>query len=174
MDRPGQVLRTARLVLRPPETRDVAPIAAALADWEVVRWLSRAPHPYTPEDAATFVAANAGHAGEVWMIHHADGLCGCIGRRGEFGYWLARTVWGRGYATEAGRAVLAHHFAVPDASPLSSGYFEGNLRSRRVLETLGFCPASDRRVQARSLGREVVIKGMSLTRSMYLAGIANP
>ena len=55
------------------------------------------------------------------------------GRR-EVGYWLARDVWGRGYATEALRLLLEE---VPDR-PMQARVADHNIASRRVLEHLGF------------------------------------
>lgn len=55
------------------------------------------------------------------------------GRR-EVGYWLARDVWGRGYATEALRLLLEE---IPDR-PMQARVAEHNVASRRVLEHLGF------------------------------------
>ncbi|ABV93206.1 GCN5-related N-acetyltransferase [Dinoroseobacter shibae DFL 12 = DSM 16493] len=168
MQTPGHVLTTARLCLRPVVDADAAAIVAAIHDFEVLRWLSRAPYPYGLSDAVDFIAKNRGNAGEVWMIHDAGGLVGCIGRRREFGYWLRRAAWGQGYATEASRAVLAHHFAAPDAPGLLSGYHAGNTRSARVLSKLGFTPCADRRITPLSTGQEVVIKGMWLDQEDYV------
>ncbi|MDP3194614.1 GNAT family N-acetyltransferase [Tabrizicola sp.] len=56
---------------------------------------------------------------------------------GELGYWLAPRAQGFGYATEAGRCLVAAHFAA-SAAPLTSGYFESNERSANVLGKLGF------------------------------------
>ena len=48
-------LETARLLLRPPEPGDVKAIAAFM-EWDVVKNLSRAPHPYLEEHAHAFLA----------------------------------------------------------------------------------------------------------------------
>lgn len=165
----GHVLHTARLKLRPVQIGDAGAIAAALGDWDVTRWLSRAPYPYGLSDAEEFISANTANAGRVWMIEDATGMCGCMGRKGEFGYWLSRAAWGRGYATEAGRALLAFHFAPCDAPDLLSGYHRGNTRSARVLSKLGFTPCEDRTIVSRATGAEVQIKGMHLTRADYMA-----
>jgi RimJ/RimL family protein N-acetyltransferase len=55
----------------------------------------------------------------------------------EVGWRLARSAWGNGYATEAGRAALAFGFeeaGLPEVVSLTS---VGNLRSRAVMERLG-------------------------------------
>jgi RimJ/RimL family protein N-acetyltransferase len=56
----------------------------------------------------------------------------------ELGYWLARDHWGRGYATEAGRAVIEIARSSLRLPRLVSGHFTDNPASGRVLEKLGF------------------------------------
>jgi RimJ/RimL family protein N-acetyltransferase len=60
--------------------------------------------------------------------------------RVELGYWIARPHWGRGYATEAGRAVLAIARDALRVRRLEAGHFTDNPASGRVLEKLGFRP----------------------------------
>jgi RimJ/RimL family protein N-acetyltransferase len=50
-------IRTERLLLRPLRPEDAEPIFDLFANWEVVRWLSTPPWPYTLDDARTFIAA---------------------------------------------------------------------------------------------------------------------
>lgn len=52
----------------------------------------------------------------------------------EVGYWIGRTWWGRGYATQALRLLLDE---VPDR-PILARAAEHNMGSRRVLEHCGF------------------------------------
>jgi RimJ/RimL family protein N-acetyltransferase len=132
------VIRTPRLTLRPLNPADETEVVAGIGDYEVSRWLYSAPHPYRAADYVRFLATV--RPGEVWAVDDGTGACGTIGLDSTFGYWLARRVWGRGYATEAGRALLAVHFADPSAGPVGSGRFEGNLRSAHVLMKLGFRP----------------------------------
>lgn len=167
MQEPGHLLTTSRLRLRPVTEADAEAIVTAINEYEVARWLSRAPFPYARADALEFIAKNAGQAGQVWMIEDAGGLIGCIGRKREFGYWLTRSAWGQGYATEAGRAVLDLHFADPEAPGLLSGYHDGNARSAHVLEKLGFVPCADREIHALAIDRKVTIKGMWLDWAEY-------
>jgi RimJ/RimL family protein N-acetyltransferase len=74
----------------------------------------------------------------------AGGLAGIIAIAGEIGYWLARDAWGRGHATEAGRAVVDRHFRA-GGGDLPSGHFDGNHRAAGVLDKLGSLPAGARR-----------------------------
>jgi RimJ/RimL family protein N-acetyltransferase len=63
----------------------------------------------------------------------------------EIGWRLASAYWGRGYATEGARAVLAFGFEQLRLPEIVSFTVPGNLRSRRVMERLGMTrnPADD-------------------------------
>src|SRR5262249_21994915 len=56
----------------------------------------------------------------------------------EVGYWLGERVWGRGLATAAVRALVAHAFATTVLTRLFALPFADNAASRRVLEKAGF------------------------------------
>lgn len=56
----------------------------------------------------------------------------------ELGFWLGRPYWGRGYATEAAELLIRRAFEDLGMHKILAGYFEGNLRSSRVQERLGF------------------------------------
>jgi ribosomal-protein-alanine N-acetyltransferase len=55
----------------------------------------------------------------------------------EIGWRLAREHWGRGLATEGGQAVVDHAFRNLGLRELVSFTYEGNTRSRRVMEKIG-------------------------------------
>jgi ribosomal-protein-alanine N-acetyltransferase len=55
----------------------------------------------------------------------------------EVGWRLARSAWGRGYATEAGRAALTFGFEGLGLDEVVSMTAVGNARSRAVMERLG-------------------------------------
>lgn len=55
----------------------------------------------------------------------------------ELGYWLAVPYWGKGIMTEAGRELLRHAFEDLGMQKVWAGYYDGNLRSKRVQEKLG-------------------------------------
>ena len=54
------------------------------------------------------------------------------------GYAIARAHWGKGYATEIGRALIAHVWATYDWDAIHAEVLEDNPASMRVLEKLGF------------------------------------
>ena len=56
----------------------------------------------------------------------------------ELGYWIGRAYWGQGLIPEAAAAVMELAFAVKCRERLWCAHFEGNDRSRRVMEKCGF------------------------------------
>lgn len=144
LDRPGIV--TDRLSLRRPNEGDKDAIIDAVGDREVALRLARIPHPYGAAHAAFFLEQVV-PAEWVWAITlgHDDTLIGAVGltpeegsETAELGYWLSRTHWGQGIATEAARAVVAYGFDTLALPYITSGYFEDNPSSGRVLAKLGF------------------------------------
>lgn len=59
-------------------------------------------------------------------------------RQKEIGYVLSKSYWGKGLMTEAVKAVIPFCFAEWDIEALAIGHFEGNRKSRRVIEKCGF------------------------------------
>lgn len=143
-------LTTPRLHLRPFTLSDHEVIHAVYADPDVMRFVGHGPHRTIAETAGalrvygdvlaqrgfSFVAVTERAGGAVV----GDGGLHPLGGRGpdlELGYTLARAVWGRGYATELGRALVEHAFTVLRVPRVVAQVEPGNLASRRVLEKLG-------------------------------------
>jgi RimJ/RimL family protein N-acetyltransferase len=132
--------RTERLLLRPGWAEDAPALAAAIADEVIVRNLATAPWPFRLRDAEAFLAflifERTGDAPRL------VGSCG-LGRRPsgavELGYWIARSFWGSGFATEAGFALIEIARAL-GITRLEGSHFLDNPASARVLEKLGFVP----------------------------------
>ena len=143
-------VRTPRLLLRPGWSEDAPALFRAIRDEAVVRNLANVPWPYMPEDAETFLSRDRDPAEPAMLIFLRTGaapeLIGGIGfgRKPEgaveLGYWLARAHWGRGYATEAGGAVLDAARHSLRLKRVEAGHFLDNPASGRVLEKLGFRP----------------------------------
>ena len=141
--------RTPRLLLRPGFSEDAPALAAAIADQAVVRNLATAPWPYRMRDAEAFLAKPRDPVLPSFLIFERTaaapqliGSCG-LGRRPsgtvELGYWIARPSWGRGFATEACRALIDIAKTL-GLGQLESSHFLDNSASARVLEKLGFAP----------------------------------
>ena len=145
-----QELRTARLLLRSLNREDIPDLVRLAGAREVAAMTIRIPHPYTETDAAKFLAlaeeSFAGGLDVVFAITLAESgdLIGAIGlhvkradRRAELGFWLGTAHWGKGYCTEAARAMVAFGFETLKLHRIHASHFAGNTASRRVLEKLG-------------------------------------
>ena len=142
--------RTERLLLRPGWIEDAPALFRAISDEHVIRNLANAPWPYHLTDAEAFLARERAADEPTMLIFlrttEAPELIGAIGfgRKSEggieLGYWLSRPHWGRGYATEAGKAVIAAARDSLRMKRIEAGHFLDNPASGRVLEKLGFRP----------------------------------
>lgn len=56
----------------------------------------------------------------------------------ELGYWIGKPFWGRGLIPEASRELLRHAFEDLKMQRVWCGYYDGNHKSRRVQDKLGF------------------------------------
>lgn len=56
----------------------------------------------------------------------------------ELGYWIGKPFWGQGLIPEASREILRHAFEDLGMNRIWCGHYDGNFKSRRVQEKLGF------------------------------------
>ncbi len=56
----------------------------------------------------------------------------------ELGYWIGKPFWGQGLIPEAARELLRHAFEDLGMRRIWCGHYDGNAKSRRVMEKLGF------------------------------------
>lgn len=151
--------RTERLWLRQWRDADRAPFAALNADPEVMRWF---PSTIEESDSNAFAYRQAAllevRGWGLWAVEVASTgeFVGMVGLNQpkwtaaftpctEVGWRLARSAWGKGYATEAARAALAVAFGPLELPEVVSFTTVGNARSRAVMERLGMTrdPAED-------------------------------
>ena len=167
------VLATARLVLRAPRRGDVNAIATLVNDRRIAANTARIPHPYAIEDAEQFIAAVNKREGEacfVIMLECAPvGVCSVDLREDgpELGYWLGVPYWGRGFATEAARALIDHAFGDLEHEALISGARVNNPASRRVLEKCGFQWTGVRLSRIRAINSAAPIDRFRLDRGLW-------
>jgi RimJ/RimL family protein N-acetyltransferase len=143
-------LQADRLTLR-PFTLDDAPLVQRLAGARAVADTTLAiPHPYPDGAAEEWIRGHAGQyaAGTLAnfaVVSRSEGwLVGAIGlmierahARAELGYWIGEPYWGRGYATEAGRAVLGFAFDDLGIHRIQARHLTRNPASGRVMQKLG-------------------------------------
>lgn len=145
------IARSSRLLLRPPEPRDVEPLSAMWSDPETMRYIGKGV-PWTRDEVAARVERGAlAHAKLgmcFWTVVRAEddavlGQCGVVpidfnGPEHELGYRFGRDHWGKGYATEAAALAASHAFGPLGLARLVAVTYPENTPSRRVLTKAGF------------------------------------
>ncbi|HEX4695812.1 GNAT family N-acetyltransferase [Sphingomonas sp.] len=166
--------RTKRLTLRPHWPEDAQAITQAIAHERVVTRLSRVPWPYTQADAAGWLARPRAEGDISLSILAHEGatprLVGGIGLHPaedlgghEIGYWLTPDAWGRGYATEAGHAMLGIARWAIGLKRLNARHFLDNPDSAKVLGKLGFRPVGRGKQFCLARGTDVECATLELT-----------
>jgi RimJ/RimL family protein N-acetyltransferase len=150
-------LETARLLLRQWEDTDRDAYFAMNADPEVRRFF---PSTQTRAESDASLSTLRRHLHEhgwgLWAVEVREtgelaGLTGLwpmpegFAPGTEIGWRLAKAHWGKGYAPEAARAVLAYAFTVLKLPEVVSMTTVANEPSRRVMEKIGLTrnPAED-------------------------------
>ncbi|MCW1382585.1 GNAT family N-acetyltransferase [Novosphingobium sp. KCTC 2891] len=139
-------IRSERLFLRPGWPEDWAELHAVIDDEQIVRNLARAPWPYRPDDARWFANQPQDRRHPHFFVTlpgaHGTRLVGSVGLsehegETELGFWIGRSHWGKGYATEAARAVVNLARTLGHRRIVAS-HFIDNPASGHVLEKAGF------------------------------------
>jgi RimJ/RimL family protein N-acetyltransferase len=185
------MIETERLLLRGATPGDVDAWAALFEDADVRRYLPKFPQSIRERAALHIQWCNAAwdqqpQTDVSWMIalkqtRELIGRCGCGTLEGsneaEVIYTLGKPYWGRGYATEATRAVIRYGLEHFPWDPITACIFPANSASRRVLEHLGFVYERDvdypKRTGDTSLAMESPIVPLySLARDEFAPGDA--
>jgi RimJ/RimL family protein N-acetyltransferase len=189
----GVELETERLRLRALRPSDAASLAAAVNDWEVVRYTASIPYPYDIGMAETFIAAQI----ERWAVwqpgksldeeiafaleRRADReLVGCIGLQPgettglEFGYWIGKPFWNRGYASEAVATLTRFAFESLGVEEIWAAAVPVNDASHRVLEKNGFTIAGAGTRESEIRGHSLPVITRRLRRADWMAGRTPP
>jgi RimJ/RimL family protein N-acetyltransferase len=169
------VLETERLVLRAPRLGDAKVVTSLANDRRIAENTARIPHPYRLSDAQSFIAtANQSGNETVFVITLREGgLLGACGLMGldddtpELGYWLGVRHWGKGYATEAVRALIDHAFTDLDCEALQSAARVTNPASRRVLEKCGFQWTGAGLLRVRAIASSAPVDRFRLDRGLW-------
>ena len=147
----GNMMETERLILRRWKDADAAslyeyaknPAVGPIAGWpphksieeskEVIRNVFNGAECYAicEKDNNTAIGAI-----ELMLNGHTD-----MTERDdecELGYWIGQPFWGRGYVPEAAEMLLRRAFQELGMTTVWCGYYDGNQKSKRVQEKLGF------------------------------------
>jgi len=148
-------LATARLILRPPVAEDLPWVLEAMNTEPVMRHLAGVrPPEAVAESLADDIDAfhTSGHRRWTVWLRDAGIRVGRVGLfhlrspaappelqgQREIGWTFAQDHWGKGYASEAARAVIAYAFGVLKLPVLWSQTSDSNAASTRMMQRLGF------------------------------------
>lgn len=146
------MIETERLILRPWEESDAEamfkyasdPDIGPIAGWpphtsvensrEIIRTVFAAPETYAVVLKAT--GEPVGSCGIMFSdsLHSAE----MKPREAEIGYWIGKPYWGQGLIPEAVKALLARCFNDLRLDVAWCVHYDGNTKSRRVIEKCGF------------------------------------
>ena len=141
------MLQTERLDLRPFTEADRAAMHATYSDPEVMRFVGHGPvrdESHTAALLGGYADHQRRHGFSFWAVVEREtgaviGDTGLLRDRAEveLGYTLGRAWWGRGYATEAAAAWLAHAFGPLGIAEVIALVEPANAGSLRVVEKHG-------------------------------------
>lgn len=145
------MLETRRLRLRPWREEDASALYRYARDPQVGPSAGWPPHTSEensreiirgvlsePETYAVVLKETGEPVGSVGIILPPRGNSAMEPGEAEIGYWIGVPYWGRGLIPEAVEALLDRCFTVLDCHTVWCSYFEGNDKSRRVMEKCGF------------------------------------
>ena len=137
-------IKTKRLVLKKPTKKiNKKLIVSQIGDWEVAKWLSGVPYPYTEQKAEEWLN-NINDDDLLFSIFRNNSLIGGVGLSLEedndwdLGFWIGQGHWGKGYATEAAMALIQYVNKEFHLKQINACYIKGNTGSSNVLMKLGF------------------------------------
>ena len=143
------VLTTERLVLRPVTAHDHDVLLAHWTLPDVRRFLFDGEAPSAAEVTETIEESARDFARRVRYLAHPGRNRRLVGTTGlrpledlglEIFYSLAPGSWGKGYATEAARAVVEHALVDLGLPEVLAEIDEGNVASVAVIRRLGMAP----------------------------------
>lgn len=165
-------IRTERLVLREATLDDAPCYALGMGEYEVARFLTPVPYPYTLAMAVDWLRQIRPATPERAMLVidlPGKGLIGCVSLLSELGFWIARPYWNRGYVTEAATALLDWHFSQADRDLVTSSAHHDNAASLAVQHKLGFVPTGREMRFSQTLQHNVDHVVTSLSRDAWQA-----
>lgn len=144
------ILTTPRLSLRTLKLTDAPTMANLMNEPEILHMTaSIAPKVFTLSKEFWILRQQAqrkrglGFAYAITDQAHGDimGVMDLFANREggkEIGYWIGKPYWGKGYITEAAKALIKESFSALPIEHIDAGYFDDNPASGRVLSKLGF------------------------------------
>ncbi|MFO1443880.1 GNAT family N-acetyltransferase [Bacillus sp. Bva_UNVM-123] len=167
-----------RLYLRLFERNDADTVRKLCNNFNIYKSTLNLPYPYSLNDALEWMEYHKKNFDEdrsyEFAITDKDNgdLFGAISlsnnqkfKNGEIAYWIGEEYWGKGYGTEAAKALIDFAFKEKKLHKVFARYFKTNPASGRVMEKIGM-------VQEGLLKDQVVKDGKY--EDLIYFGIINP
>ncbi len=143
-------IETEHLILRPFALADAPAVQRLAGHRDIASTMLHIPHPYEDGMAEEWIgsqqaAFERGESLDLAVTLRSDGsLVGAVGLRLErrharaaLGYWIGRPFWGRGYCTEAARALVRYAFETLGLHRIHAYHLTRNPASGRVMQKIG-------------------------------------
>lgn len=178
-------IETKRLLLRKLLASDAERIEKLAGDYDVAKTTLNIPHPYPKGSAQDFIESR--HRAEekksiaaFAMVEKESQLfIGLINlnlstphRRGELAYWIGKDYWGKGYGTEAVKALIAYGFRTLHLHRIYAAAFTSNPGSWKVMEKAGLTYEGTLRQHVARLGEFHDLVYYGLLKEEYEKGFA--
>lgn len=176
-------LTTERLLLRGFRRSDVDALLLLAGERDIALNTLNIPHPYERHHAIDWIVSHPGQYDRRESVTYAvtlkeDGtLVGAAGlivdaanETAELGYWIGKPYWGRGYASEAGRAVVAWGFAHLELHRVHASHFPRNPASGAVLRKIGMRHEGTLREHVKKWGEHLDLERYGVLRHEFEAG----
>ncbi len=145
------VLETKRLILRPWDIADAEELYKYASDPGVGPAAGWKPHKSVEESRTVIEQVFCGRECYAVCLKPENRPIGAIelklnghtdmtnrDNECELGYWIGKPFWGQGLIPEAAEELIRHGFEELGMTRIWCGYYDGNHKSRRVQEKLGF------------------------------------
>lgn len=150
------ILKTNRLILRPWKDSDAAALYRYASDPDIGIPAGWPPH--TSEEDSLGIIRNVFNGPEdyaIALIGNPDEAIGAIALKfgessdlfppddktqAELGFWIGKPFWGQGLMPEAAHELLRHGFEDLGLTTIWCAYYDGNVKSARAQEKIGFTP----------------------------------
>ncbi|WP_408071073.1 GNAT family N-acetyltransferase [Butyrivibrio sp. JL13D10] len=146
-------LKTERLFLRKWEEKDAEILYTLASDPEIgsgAGWLPHKDAGYSKAIIRSILSDEGEYA--ITLKENIQCPIGSIGLRigssekrgikredeAEIGYWIGKEFWGNGYASEALAELVRYSFVEVGLSRIWCSFFDGNEKSKNVIERNGF------------------------------------
>ncbi len=147
-DEQTKTITTNRLLLRLFQKEDAAEVAKLCNNYNIYKHTLNLPYPYQIDDAVSWIKNHHDNFCEDKLYEFADKtngrLYGSIALsnnqrflHGEIAYFIGEVFWGKGFATEAAKAILQFAFTEKHYHKVFARCFLSNAASSKVLQKIG-------------------------------------